>query len=155
MKPFLKLNHPQGMDITRQAEAKWEGTVTEGKGHLKLGSGVWEGPYNFKMRAESEPGTNPEELIGAAHAGCFTMALSAQLTEAGFKAIKLETVAKVHLSKDEIGFVIPSIELETEAEVPEITREKFEELAQAAKKNCPVSRALAGTSISLKAILIS
>lgn len=143
------------MDIIRKAEAHWNGTVTEGAGRIKLGSGVWEGPYNFKMRAENEPGTNPEELIGAAHAGCFTMALSAQLTQAGFKAIKLDTIAKVHLAKDQVGFVIPTIELETEAEVPELTKEKFEELAQAAKKNCPVSRALAGTNITLKAVLIA
>ncbi len=143
------------MDIVRKSEAQWDGTVTQGKGKLKLGSGVWEGPYSFNSRAGNDPGTNPEELIAAAHAGCFTMALSAQLTEAGFSDIKLQTTASVHLGKDQTGFVIPSIELTTEAQVPGIDRAKFEELASNAKKNCPVSRALAGTNITLKATLIA
>ena len=143
------------MDIVRKSDAQWDGTVTQGKGKLKLGSGVWEGAYSFNSRAGNEPGTNPEELIAAAHAGCFTMALSAQLTEAGFRDIKLATTASVHLSKDQTGFVIPLIELATEAQVPGIEKAKFEELAGNAKKNCPVSRALVGTNITLKATLIA
>lgn len=142
------------MDIVRKSEAHWQGSVTEGGGRIKFGSGVWEGPYNFKMRAGDDPGTNPEELIAAAHAGCFTMALSAQLTQAGFVPDDISTVAKVHLSKDEIGLVIPSIELETSAKIPGIDDAKFQELAAAAKKNCPVSRALAGPSITLAAKLV-
>ncbi len=143
------------MDIVRKAEAQWSGSVTEGGGRIALGSGVWEGPYNFKMRAGDEPGTNPEELIGAAHAGCFTMALSAQLTQAGHPAEHLHTVAKVHLGRDQVGFVIPSIELETEGRVAGIDDAKFQELAHAAKQNCPVSRALAGVAnITLTAKLL-
>jgi osmotically inducible protein OsmC len=102
---------------------------------------------------ESGPGTNPEELIGAAHAGCFSMALSAQLTKAGFPPKRVHTNAGVHFDKVGDGFSITSIDLTTEAEVPGIENEKFQELADAAKKGCPVSRALSGTQINLKATL--
>ena len=138
----------------RTAEADWKGNVTEGKGHIKLGSGSFEGSYDFRARTADGKGTNPEELIGAAHAGCFSMALSGQLTRAGFPPEHIHTRAKVHFEKQDGGFAIPRIELETEANVPGIDARSFEEHAQAAKKNCPVSKALAGVEISLAAKLI-
>jgi osmotically inducible protein OsmC len=137
----------------RNAEAEWKGNLLEGQGHMKLGTGAYDGPYSFKSRMESGPGTNPEELIGAAHAGCFSMALSAQLTKAGFPPKRVHTSAGVHFDKVGDGFSITSIDLATEAEVPGIENTKFQELADAAKKGCPVSKALAGTQINLKATL--
>src|SRR5882672_12381657 len=104
----------------RTANAVWEGTLREGKGTVKLGSGAWEGQYSFSSRFESGTGTNPEELIAAAHAGCFSMALSNGLSQAGFPPKKLETTAKVHLEKGAAGFEIPRIELSLEANVPGI-----------------------------------
>lgn len=139
---------------TRTAEAEWKGNLTEGKGSVKLGSGAFEGKYDWGSRSADAPGTNPEELIGAAHAGCFTMALSAQLGNAGFTPTRLHTTAKVHLIKNETGFVIPKIELETEGEVPGIDAAAFDEHAHTAKANCPVSKALAGVEITLQAKLV-
>lgn len=139
----------------RSAEAEWKGAVVDGEGRIKLGSGAFEGPYSFKARFEDGSGTNPEELIGAAHAGCFSMALSAQLGRAGFKPTRIHTVAKVHLEKKADGFAIPRIDLDTEAEVPGISPEAFEEQAQGAKAGCPVSKALAGVEIHLNAKLVS
>ncbi len=139
---------------TRTAEAEWAGNLTEGKGSVKLGSGAFEGKYDWGSRSADAPGTNPEELIGAAHAGCFTMALSAQLGNAGITATRLHTTAKVHLIKNETGFVIPKIELEVEGEVPGIDDAKFQELAATAKAGCPVSKALAGVEIHLTATLL-
>ncbi|HZS08186.1 MAG TPA: OsmC family protein [Blastocatellia bacterium] len=138
----------------RSAEAEWKGNLTEGKGSVKLGSGAFEGPYDWRSRSADGAGTNPEELIGAAHAGCFTMALSAQLGNAGITPTRIHTTAKVHLTKNETGFVIPKIELETEAEVPGIDQAAFQTHAETAKTNCPVSKALAGTEIHLKATLL-
>jgi osmotically inducible protein OsmC len=138
---------------TRTGSAVWEGTLREGKGTVKLGSGAYEGPYSFASRFESGTGTNPEELIGAAHAGCFSMALSAGLTKAGFAPKRIATTAKVNLDNVGGGFKIVSIELETEAEVPGIEEQVFQEQADTAKKNCPVSQALAGTEIKLRAKL--
>jgi lipoyl-dependent peroxiredoxin len=140
--------------LTRTAEAEWIGNLTEGKGSVKLGSGAFEGKYDWGSRSADAPGTNPEELIGAAHAGCFTMALSAQLGNAGFTATRLHTTAKVHLIKNETGFVIPKIELAVEGEVPGIDDAKFQELAATAKTGCPVSKALAGVEIQLTATLV-
>jgi osmotically inducible protein OsmC len=137
----------------RRSEAEWTGNLTEGKGSIKLGSGAFEGKYDWGARSADAPGTNPEELIGAAHAGCFTMALSAQLGNAGFTPTRLHTTAKVHLIKNETGFVIPKIELETAGEVPGIDDAKFQELAAVAKAGCPVSKALAGVEILLQATL--
>jgi osmotically inducible protein OsmC len=137
----------------RRSEAEWTGNLTEGKGSIKLGSGAFEGKYDWGSRSADAPGTNPEELIGAAHAGCFTMALSAQLGNAGFTPTRLHTTAKVHLIKNETGFVIPKIELETAGEVPGIDDAKFQELAAVAKAGCPVSKALAGVEILLQATL--
>ena len=139
----------------RNAEAEWRGNLLEGSGHMKLGTGAYDGPFSFKSRMEDGAGTNPEELIAAAHAGCFSMALSAQLSGAGHPPKRVHTTAAVHFNKVEGGFAITAIDLETEGEVPGIDNAKFQELAAAAKKGCPVSKALAGTQINLKATLVS
>ena len=133
----------------RTAEAQWTGNLTEGKGHIKVQSGTLDAPYDFRARTADGKGTNPEELIGAAHAGCFTMQLSALLGGAGFTADHLKTVAKVHLEKQGAGFAIPRIELELEGSVPGMDAAAFTKHAENAKANCPVSKALAGTQISL------
>ncbi len=138
---------------SRTAEAEWKGTLLQGAGSLKVGGGAFNGPYDFRSRAADGPHTNPEELLGAAHAGCFSMALAAQLTEAGFTPTRIHTIAKVHLEKQPTGFAIPLIELETEASVPNLTAADFEQYAQTAKKGCPVSKALAGVEIHLTAKL--
>jgi lipoyl-dependent peroxiredoxin len=138
----------------RTASAVWEGNLREGKGKMKLGSGAFEGAYSFTSRFEEGTGTNPEELIGAAHAGCFSMALSAGLGRSGFTPKRIQTTAKVHLIKADDGFKIGKIELETEAEVPQIDEKTFLEQAQGAKKSCPVSKALAGVEIQLNARLV-
>ncbi len=138
----------------RNARAEWRGKLREGSGTLELGSGAYKGPYSFQSRFESGDGTNPEELIGAAHAGCFSMALAAALTTSGFNPATIRTTAKVHLQAEGGGFSISRIELSTEAEVPEITAAVFQEHAEGAKANCPVSKALAGTRIELTARLI-
>lgn len=134
----------------RNAEAIWTGTLKEGKGKFKLGSGVFESDYAWAARFEEAPGTNPEELIGAAHAGCYSMFLSALLTKAGYIPTRIHTTAKVHL---EAGPTITLIELDTQAEVPGLDEKTFQEQAQAAKKNCPVSKALASVEIRLNAQL--
>jgi lipoyl-dependent peroxiredoxin len=140
---------------TRTAEAEWKGNLTEGEGRLKVGSGAFEGPYTFKSRfEEGQSATNPEELIGAAHAGCFTMALTAALSRAQIKATRIHTVAHVKLEKVNDAFTITQIDLETEAEIPGIDDATFQEYATGAKQNCPVSKALAGTQISLNATLL-
>ncbi|RJQ69404.1 MAG: OsmC family peroxiredoxin [Desulfobacteraceae bacterium] len=138
----------------RTAEAKWEGKIREGRGTMKLGSGAFEGTYSFKTRFEEEPGTNPDELLGAAHAGCFSMAFSLLLEKAGFTPRTIRTRARVKIEQTGPGFSITGIELDTEADVPEIDENTFMAQAEAAKNNCPVSRALAGTPISLKARLL-
>jgi len=121
---------------------------------MKLGSGAFEGAYSFTSRFEEGTGTNPEELIGAAHAGCFSMALSAGLGRSGFTPKRIQTTAKVHLIKAEDAFKIGKVELSTEAEVPQIDEKTFLEHAEGAKKNCPVSKALAGVEIQLNARLV-
>jgi lipoyl-dependent peroxiredoxin len=136
---------------TRTSSAEWMGSLKEGQGRMRLGSGAYEGPYSYASRFESGPGTNPEELIGAAHAGCFSMALSAALSAAGFIPRRVSTKATVHL---DAGPKITLIELETEADVPKLGDEAFQGYAEDARKNCPVSKALAGTEIRLKAKLI-
>lgn len=138
----------------RTANAVWEGTLKEGQGRMKFGSGAFEGQYSFSSRFEEGTGTNPEELIGAAHAGCFSMAFSAQLTNNGFPPTRVQTEAKVHLEKGDAGFSIAAIDLVTEAEVPNIDEAKFQELADNAKRTCPVSRALGGVEIRLNATLV-
>ena len=137
----------------RSADAEWKGSVADGGGTVRLGSGAFEGKYDFKSRMEEGAGTNPEELIAAAHAGCFSMALSALLSAAGTPPNRIHTVARVHLVKRPEGFVIPRIDLETEGDVPGVDEEAFEKAAQTAKETCPVSKALAGTEIHLTATL--
>src|SRR5438067_13874284 len=139
---------------TRTGSAVWEGTLKEGRGTMKLGSGAFDGPYSFSSRFEEAKGTNPEELIGAAEAGCFSMALSANLEKAGHPAKRISTTATVKLEPGEGGFKITSIDLKTEADVPGIDESKFREQAELTKKNCPVSVALAGTQINLDAKLL-
>ena len=136
---------------TRTSSAEWKGTLKEGSGTMKLGSGAWEGPFSFSSRFESGKGTNPEELIGAAHAGCFSMFLSALLTDAGFPPTRIRTVATVHLEE---GPKIAVIELSTEAVVPRISDADFRKYTEKAKNDCPVSRALAGPMITLTAKLL-
>ncbi len=138
----------------RRAEAVWEGGLMDGRGRMKLGSGAFEGNYSFRTRFEEERGTNPEELIGAAHAGCFSRALAAGLNKAGFKPRSIQTTAVVHLEKVGEGFSITRIELDTAASVPGIDEETFKRQADMAKAGCPVSKALAGSQISLKARLL-
>jgi osmotically inducible protein OsmC len=135
---------------TRKADARWEGGVPDGSGNVHLGSGAFDGPYSFKARFEDGSGTNPEELIGAAHAACFSMALSLILTQQGHPPESVETEASVHLVKDGEGFTINRIDLSTRGRVPGIDAAAFEEAAQAAKANCPVSKALAGPEITLE-----
>jgi len=137
----------------RHAEAEWKGSLTQGRGSMKLGSGVYEGPYSFASRFEEGGETNPEELIGAAHASCFSMALSHMLSQSGHVPDVIHTTAKVHIEKIEDGFRITTIELETEGKVPGIDEETFQETAEAAKEGCPVSQALAGVDIKLEANL--
>ncbi|NIM93886.1 MAG: OsmC family peroxiredoxin [Anaerolineales bacterium] len=140
--------------IIRNAEAVWEGNLKDGKGIVKLGSGAYEGPYSYHSRFEEGTGTNPEELIGAAHAGCFSMALSADLSRAGFPPNRIHTTAKVHFEKLEVGFTIVQIDLHTEVDVPGLDQQQFVRIANGAKENCPVSRVLKGTEINLEAKLI-
>jgi osmotically inducible protein OsmC len=139
---------------TRKAQAEWNGNLMRGSGRLAVGSGAVDVPYSFKSRfEEGQSATNPEELIGAAHAGCFTMALVAQLSNAGFTPTHIHTDAAVTLEKIGEGFSITRIELDTSAEVPGIDDATFQKHAADAKQNCPVSKALAGTKIGLKATL--
>jgi len=120
---------------------------------MKLGSGAYEGQYSFASRFEQAPGTNPEELLAAAHAGCFSMAFSLGLTQAGYPPRRIHTTARVHLEKSDGGFQIPRIELATDADVPGLDEAKFRQLADEAKRNCPVSKLFKGADISLAAEL--
>jgi osmotically inducible protein OsmC len=138
----------------RTAEAEWKGDLKGGGGRLKLGSGVFEGPYSFESRFEDGRDTNPEELIGAAHAACFSMALSLILGTAGHVPTRIRTRARVHIEKQGEGFAITRIELDTEGEVPGMDAAAFRENAEKAKVGCPVSKALAATPISLTARLV-
>lgn len=138
----------------RNADAVWEGNLKQGQGKMKLGSGAYEGAYSFQSRFEEGTGTNPEELIGAAHAGCFSMALSNMLSEAGHVPTRVQTNAKVNLEMVEGAPTITKIELDTEGEVPGIDEKTFLEHAEKAKAGCPVSKALAGTQINLNARLV-
>lgn len=137
----------------RRADAIWEGNLKDGKGRMKLGSGAFEGPYSFSSRFEEGLGTNPEELIGAALAGCFSMALAHGLAQAGYLPKRVSTNARVKIEKIEEGFKITSILLDTEADVPGIGEQAFMEKAEITKKTCPVSKALTGTEIILQAKL--
>jgi len=137
----------------RVSEAEWRGDLRQGAGSLKLGSGAFEGRYSFKSRMEDGPGTNPEELIAAAHAACFSMALSAALSQQGHPPAKVDTKATVDFGPVAGGFAISRISLETEGEVPGIDAATFDRIAQTAKKECPVSKALAAVEITLTATL--
>jgi osmotically inducible protein OsmC len=136
----------------RKSEATWRGTLKEGSGTMRVGSGHYDGPFTYASRFETGPGTNPEELIGAAHAGCYSMFLSALLTNNGFPPARVHTTATVHLGA---GPTINKIELDCEAEVPGVDAAKFDELALQAKAGCPVSKALAAVpEIVLNARLV-
>ena len=139
----------------RKAQAEWNGTLREGKGTMKMATGAYEGPYSFISRFEEGTGTNPEELIAAAHAGCFSMALSGVLGGAGFEPKSVKTTAKVTIEKVGSGFSITSSHLSTEADIPGIDEPTFQQHAASAKQNCPVSRALAGVEITLDAKLVA
>jgi osmotically inducible protein OsmC len=138
----------------RNAEATWQGSLKDGKGTMKLGSGAFEGAFSYSSRFEEGTGTNPEELIGAAHAGCFSMALSSGLGKAGFTPKRISTKAAVTLGKVDDKSRITNIHLETVAEVPGISKEEFMKIAEATKEGCPVSAALTGVKISLDARLV-
>jgi osmotically inducible protein OsmC len=138
----------------RTANARWDGSLQDGSGTMRMASGSYEGPYSFQSRFQEGDGTNPEELIAAAHAGCFSMALSAELGRAGHEAESVETAATVHLDKLDEGFGITRIELDARARVPGVDEQEFQRVAEVAKEGCPVSRALAAVdSIELNAQL--
>ncbi|HET9033235.1 MAG TPA: OsmC family protein [Dokdonella sp.] len=142
------------MTTIRKGEAEWKGGVPEGSGSVSVQSGAFKGSYGFKSRMEDGPGTNPEELIGAAHASCYSMALSLALAQAGHVAKSVRTISKVHLEKRDGGYMIPLIELVTEGDVPGIDNEQFQKLAEATKTGCPVSKALAAVEMTLSAKLL-
>lgn len=137
----------------RSSSAEWRGTLQEGQGTMRLGSSAFEGPYSFASRFQEGPGTNPEELVAAAHAGCFSMALSAGLGRGGFKPERIATTARAHLEKVGEGFAITTIELDTRAVVPGIDEATFRKHAEDAKNNCPVSKLYKGAEIRLNATL--
>jgi osmotically inducible protein OsmC len=139
----------------RNGNAVWEGNLKDGRGRLKLGSGVYEGPYTFLSRFEQGEGTNPDELIAAALAACYSMALAHGLDQAGHAPRRVSTRARAHLEKGADGFGITKIELETEAEVPGLDAAMFTEIAEKTKTACPVSKALAATPIHLSAKLLA
>src|SRR3954471_4488288 len=138
----------------RTASARWSGNLTEGTGTIKTGKGGIQGNYSFKSRFEEGEGTNPEELIGAAHSGCYSMAFSKALADEGCRPNSVETVAKVHLDKTDAGFGVTRIDLETVGDVPGVDEATFQKLAEDAKANCPISRLLSpGADITLTARL--
>ena len=138
----------------RSSSAVWNGNLLQGSGTMKLGSGAYEGKYSFPSRFESGQGTNPEELIAAAHAGCFSMALSSELGKLGVTAESIRTTAAVSLEKTDAGFTITSVHLDLKAKIPGADKETFEKAANNAKKGCPVSRVL-NAEITLDAVLES
>lgn len=140
---------------TRKAKATWNGDLKNGNGNMSFGDGAYDGAYTFKSRFEEGTGTNPEELIGAAHAGCFSMALSGDLAEAGYSPESITTDADVSLETVDGNPAIATITLNVRASVPGIEKEDFLEYAEGAKKNCPVSKALSGVNIELNAELNS
>ena len=139
---------------TRNAEATWNGGLKDGTGDLKTGSGAISGKYSFGSRFENGTGTNPEELIAAAHAGCYSMALAAGLGKAGFNPQRVHTTAQVTLDKVGEGFKITKIRLRSEAKVPNIDPKQFQDIAEKTKAGCPVSQALSATPIELEAKLV-
>jgi lipoyl-dependent peroxiredoxin len=147
------------MALKRSGTAVWHGTGPKGSGTISMQSGAFKDqPYSANSRFQSEDGkagTNPEELIGAAHAGCFTMALSFQLTNAGVEPTELKTIATVSIEKQEPGWTITGIHLDVTGKVPGVSAEQFQTLAETAKKGCPVSRALSATPITMTAKLLT
>ena len=141
------------IDIKRTASAKWEGGAPAGSGTIATSSGAVDVSYSFSKRFGDEPGTNPEELLGAAHSACFSMALAFALTNAGSPPASIDTKATVHLTRDDSGYFIPGITLEAVGIVPGIDEATFQATAETAKKNCPLSKALAAVPITLKATL--
>ena len=140
---------------TRTSDAEWHGNLRKGRGHMRFGGGAYDGEYTWASRFSDGGGTNPEELIAAAHAGCYSMALSADLTEAGFKPAIIRTSAELHLDTVDGKPTITLIELTVGAKVPGIDNAKFQEIAKATKMGCPVSRALGAVEITLDATLES
>lgn len=139
----------------RKADAQWEGSLQDGKGTMRFGSGAFEGAYSFSSRFEEGTGTNPEELLAAAHAGCFSMAFANALSKAGHVPDSVQTAATVHLEKGDAGFSITSIDLVSNVTVSGIDEAEFQQLAAETKVGCPVSKALAATEINLQANLKS
>lgn len=139
---------------TRKAHAVWNGTLKQGQGEMAVESGAYRGRYSAGTRFGDEAGTNPEELIGAANAGCFSMAFSLLLEQAGYSAERIETDAAVSIDKVADGYRITGIHLTTRGQVPAIDAAQFRAIAEQAKQGCPVSRALAGTTITLDATLV-
>jgi osmotically inducible protein OsmC len=138
----------------RSSSAQWQGTLTEGSGTIRTGKGGFQGNYSYKSRFEEGEGTNPEELIAAAHAGCFSMAFSKGLSDAGFPPASVDTTANVHLDKTDAGMTVTRIDLSTVGVVPGIDEATFAKIAEGAKENCPISRLLSpGAQISLTATL--
>lgn len=140
---------------SRKASALWEGDLRTGRGTMRLGSGAYEGAYSFRTRMEDAPGANPEELIGAALAGCFSMALAHGLSQAAEAPKQVKTEAKVHFESKDGGWAISGIDLMTEVDAAGLDAERFMAIAEDAKRNCPVSKALTGTEIRLDARLLS
>ncbi len=140
-------------DIQRTARVHWEGDIAKGRGQIDTESGLVSANYSFGTRFASEPGTNPEELLAASHAACFSMALSANLTRAGHAPTAIDTTARVTLHKEENGFKITGIRLETRATVPGVDQQAFDAAAKAAETGCPISQALKAVPIELDARL--
>ena len=138
----------------RKAEAAWHGDFGDGTGKMRLGSGAFEGAFSYRSRMEEGPGTNPEELLGAAHAGCFSMSLARRLSADGYPPERIHTEARVRFGRSGEGYAISRIDLRTEAEVPGVGEQLFMEKAEAAKRDCAVSKALAATEIGLEATLV-
>lgn len=139
--------------MERTANAQWQGDLKSGKGAISVGSGAFAGPYSFISRFEGSKDTNPEELLGAAHAGCYSMALSHALAQAGKTPTRIETTAKVQLDKDAKGFSIARIDLVTRGTVPGLSAAEFAKFAEDTKQNCIVSRALSAVPMTLDARL--
>ena len=139
--------------MNRKAEARWEGDLKGGKGNVKLGSGSYQGPYSFLLRFDHSNGTNPEELLGAVHAGCFSMALVHAMSQAGHTVTSVDTTATVHLEKGDAGFSITGIDLVTTGVVPGLSAEEFQKFAENTKTACIVSRALSAVPMTLQATL--
>jgi osmotically inducible protein OsmC len=139
--------------MKRTASAEWKGDLKDGTGRVAVGSGAFAGPYSFQSRFEDGGGTNPEELLGAAHAGCYSMALALATSQAGHVATSIETTATVHMGKTDAGFAVTGIDLVTRAVVPGLADAEFQRLAEATKSGCIISRALASVPMTLSATL--